>query len=578
MKLVRFEFECSRDIPFYAHLCNRFLTRYPDLTVARTATGYVLEQEDDQAGLERLAEEIAGEFPLSVWLTDSRILVAAERLGTRQPLPISGQFQDYCSHCHPRFGDNQSPQFGQLALPCPVCQGETHWLDTQDNTAALLQTLLGGDSVTVGGAVLSLKARDDSQSLLICNPNMLNPLFQLSAEQTLALSAIEKPAVLGRNKSPDESLPLARYRLCFPWNRELIVLCERLRQRGITWLALVCLEGEMQRPLVARIAGKWSPLTEPRPTPFSPAPEPLHDSVQLAGWQANWRKKVISFSPAPRGAQDADTLAHCALNAINLEHGMKTLVLDSAPNTAALHFTGDCEGKLVHTDNQGQVQTFLTLPSLPTRGAEVLSQLMAGEQAEVTTKFAARWPEVIARVEQFNSGAFAGTLTGLLALCALLLDLDKNGRGLRTMDHRQLADALEACAMEIPGRRAPRIDYPLIKNDSGLTIDWKRTLGSLMAFRLVEPEDAGKIAFGVFDSLADYLANWIEHLDNKFGICAVGLCGDEMAFECLAQRLAIRIGKNYPLLANHKLPLVGANYAAGALYLKRRRFAARSAE
>ncbi|MCF1437406.1 MAG: hypothetical protein LPD71_01220, partial [Shewanella sp.] len=367
------------------------------------------------------------------------------------------------------------------------------------------------------------------------------------------------------------------YRLCFPWNRQLIVLSERLRQRGVTWVAL---DGNSQRPMVARIAGQWSPITDTQPAPISPAPEPLHDSVQLSGWQASWHKQVLSFGTADIQtlAQDADTLAQCALNAINLEHGMKTLVLDSAPNTAALHFASSCEGKLVHTDNQGKIQTFLTLPSLPASGAVVLSQLKEGKQAKVTAKFAARWPEVIARVEQFNTGAFTGTLTGLLALCALFLDLDEDGRRQRTVCHRQLADALETCAMETPGRRAPRIDYPLTKGDSGLTIDWKSTLGSLMAFRLVEPEDAGKIALGLFDSLADYLANWIEHLDNKFAIKAVGLCGDEMAFECLAQRLAIRIGKNYPLLVNYKLPLIGANYAAGALYLKRRRFVARSAE
>ncbi|GAL06265.1 protein hydE [Photobacterium aphoticum] len=95
-----------------------------------------------------------------------------------------------------------------------------------------------------------------------------------------------------------------------------------------------------------------------------------------------------------------------------------------------------------------------------------------------------------------------------------------------------------------------------------------------MAFRLATDGDDAlvpKLAFGIMDSLADHLATWIEHLDGKHGIEQVVLAGNEMANECLAQRLAVRVGKNFPLFANRRLALDSSNLSVGALLLKQRR-------
>ncbi len=92
-----------------------------------------------------------------------------------------------------------------------------------------------------------------------------------------------------------------------------------------------------------------------------------------------------------------------------------------------------------------------------------------------------------------------------------------------------------------------------------------------MSFRLAGDTDAAKLCFAAQDSLADYLANWVEHLDLSIGIDCVLLAGSAMANPVLSKRIAIRIGKNFPLAASQLLDLDGALLAAGALWLRQRR-------
>lgn len=121
------------------------------------------------------------------------------------------------------------------------------------------------------------------------------------------------------------------------------------------------------------------------------------------------------------------------------------------------------------------------------------------------------------------------------------------------------------------GSNSPRIDYPLTKGEAHRSLNWCKTLGSLISFRLADDRDSHKLAFGMQDSLADFLANWIEHLDLNIGVNSVILAGSEFANEVLTQRLSLRLGKNFPLKINHRLDLDGNNLAVGGLYLKKRR-------
>ncbi|NVP02250.1 hypothetical protein HWA77_18715, partial [Photobacterium damselae subsp. damselae] len=156
-------------------------------------------------------------------------------------------------------------------------------------------------------------------------------------------------------------------------------------------------------------------------------------------------------------------------------------------------------------------------------------------------------------------------LSGIFAIAATVLGLD--GQNVS-----ELNDRLQAQAMSYPNYRGEQIDFDIDPDAEGRSIDWKKMVGSLMSYRLItEEHDIPQLAFGIYDSLADKLSNWIEHLDQQVGVKSVVLAGKGFTNEVFAWRTTLRIGKNYPININRKLDLEGANISAGSLYLKVRR-------
>ncbi|MGS0728935.1 Kae1-like domain-containing protein, partial [Shewanella sp. 0m-11] len=134
-----------------------------------------------------------------------------------------------------------------------------------------------------------------------------------------------------------------------------------------------------------------------------------------------------------------------------------------------------------------------------------------------------------------------------------------------------LCDFVVARAMCHKGANAPRIDFPLTRGEAFRSLNWCKTLGTIISFRLAEADNIDKLAFGMHDSFADYICNWIEHLDQNISIKSVVIAGSSFANEVLAERVALRLGKNFNLNTNTLMDLDGLNLAAGALYLKQRR-------
>ncbi|QDF66977.1 NiFe hydrogenase [Shewanella sp. SNU WT4] len=581
MKTVRFELTCSRPVPFYALMANHYLAKGQlDISIAATGNVYQLEACGHQADIEQLADDIAGDFLMSAWLTATKITVIDKGCGQKQALAISGYTPDYCRHCHSAFGDNQAAEFGNIHLACPVCRGEQAWQQSQLNSSVvkdLCRTLLSGDSIRLSdGSQLSLNAMakdTDAPSILVCNPNTTHQFFSLTAHQVLALSALEKPLIQAR-AIDNSRLPLPAYALGFGYDRETIIISEALRQLGVDF---VYLYAAAPRLALTWIDGAWCEISANSPCQFESAPMPRHDATWAQGIGSHWHKQVISCKPcASNSVKDAlqvtspQSLAQAALLGVKLEHGLR-------PNhhTLGLYFSSRSNGQMVYTDKDANIQPFLALPSLPSRGDELLAELKQGQHASLLAKFEQHFPQTLIRLARYQL-AQADSLSALMAMSAILLDLDDKlspyiTANLSHGDIATLSAALQACAESHPSNNSPRIDFPLVTTEQGLSINWGKTLASVMAFRLADPDSIAQIAYGFHDSLADYLANWVEHLDQKWGVDAVALSGDEMANNLLCQRLALRIGKNYPLLVNRRLAISGANVAAGALYLKQRR-------
>ncbi|QYJ80290.1 Kae1-like domain-containing protein [Shewanella acanthi] len=634
MKNIRFDFTCSRQVPFYAHLCNEFLNKaaqnYPHLNLCigleQQAFGpftYFIEALGEQNELEQLADAIAADFPISLWLTDSRIRVIETSTG-QQTLLDTGYNQGlssipFCPQCYPQLGDNQSPRFGVLSLECPCCHGERQLgpeqkaLTLSDIQAMAARLISQGEldlSLTEGLKVslTPIRSQNEAQSaarprLLICNPNTLNAHFCVNDEQVLALSSIEKPLICVRPIQDHDRLTLPLYDIGFAHNRMVLVLAELLRQKGIDWLYLTATKSSSDalRPQVTWIDGAFAQINaalqsqfciqsndegkgkQAQPLASFNAPEPLRDGLSLLGYQARWQahKKsahlgLLSVTTSSHAtsldevlnryhSKEDHTLADAALYAALLDGQMSRQ--QGAKHAVIIYLSRTFPSQIVSLDGKGETELFFALPELPDNGYEIFHQLETGPQKAIAQKFKSLFPDDYLALLSLKLNGRRDNLQSLWAIAAILIGLNPKDAKLAP---NTLSDALNAAAMRYHGSNAPRIDYPLTKGEAHRSLNWCKTLGTVLSFRVAGHSDPTQLAFAMHDSLADYLANWMEHLDLNLGVQQIALAGSEFENEVLCKRIGLRLGKNFPLLINRCLSLEGDNLAVGALYVKNR--------
>jgi hypothetical protein len=676
MHNIRFDFVCQRHVPLYEHLCNQYLERNEfNISIGAESEPqtskirYFIEAFATQAQLEALADEIASDFLLSVWLLDTHIQRIEQHSGQRKPFKIkplySGLPLYFCQHCQPQFGDNQHPSFGDINLQCHHCMGHEKLSRdekslTQADIAAMANRLLSHKSLplpilgitlwltppaailsstiqpsTIQPSTISPNADDQrinsSQTnapitaitttikyqrprILVCNPNSLNSHFIVNDSQVLALSSIEKPLLRVRPSSDHPSLLAPLYEIQFAENRLLVILTEVLRQKGINWLHVThdidlhtSQEALLNKPLrLASVNQQWLPITTlgngtiPLPTNVTC----LHDehhyqddlhtfTVQSSTTDINWRvsdngaKSSNSQSASPLAvpavlasslADDSSTITNdittslCALNAAVLrcdpnKNHHKTQFVKHA---AVLYFSQQNTCQIVTLDSQSKPELFFQLPTLPTTGYEICHSLSESPQKSLLDKFKQLFPAEYNQLLDLHIQANDGALSQLMAVATLIIGAYPVETAQR-VTVTELADKFIALAMAHHGNNAPRIDFPLTKGAAHRSLNWCKTLGSLMSFKLAGETNLAKLAFAFHDSFADYLSHWVEHLDQNIGVKQLVIAGSEFANPVLTDRVQLRIGKNFPLLVNPLLDLDGVNIAIGGLYLKQRR-------
>jgi hypothetical protein len=676
MHNIRFDFVCQRHVPLYEHLCNQYLERNEfNISIGAESEPqtskirYFIEAFATQAQLEALADEIASDFLLSVWLLDTHIQRIEQHSGQRKPFKIkplySGLPLYFCQHCQPQFGDNQHPSFGDINLQCHHCMGHEKLSRdekslTQADIAAMANRLLSHkalplpilgitlwltppaaifsstiQSSTILPSTISQNADDQrinsSQTnapitaitttikyqrprILVCNPNSLNSHFIVNDSQVLALSSIEKPLLRVRPSSDHPSLLAPLYEIQFAENRLLVILTEVLRQKGINWLHVThdidqhtSQEALLNKPLrLASVNQQWLPITTlgngtiPLPTNVTC----LHDehhyqddlhtfTVQSSTTDINWRvsdngaKSSNSQSASPLAvpavlasslADDSSTITNdittslCALNAAvlrcdpNKNHHKAQFV----KHAAVLYFSQQNTCQIVTLDSQSKPELFFQLPTLPTTGYEICHSLSESPQKSLLDKFKQLFPAEYNQLLDLHIQANDGALSQLMAVATLIIGAYPVETAQR-VTVTELADKFIALAMAHHGNNAPRIDFPLTKGAAHRSLNWCKTLGSLMSFKLAGETNLAKLAFAFHDSFADYLSHWVEHLDQNIGVKQLVIAGSEFANPVLTDRVQLRIGKNFPLLVNPLLDLDGVNIAIGGLYLKQRR-------
>ncbi|MFS1422974.1 hypothetical protein [Shewanella sp. 10N.286.48.B5] len=458
------------------------------------------------------------------------------------------------------------------------------------------------------------------QHILICNPQHLSKYFAVQQYHTLALSSLEKPRLklMSADAAVFSGVTTAKhqakckvqptltdpyYQVSFADSRLLMALADQLNTIGIDWVYIDTndsvsadthndlhkpLTKSIAKPSVTRINNTWVEIASNHQFSINGA-SPLHDVAQYKHYEASWNNKQIHcrMSAADNTAVTELTVtgidaASCAMHAglLNLSEAVISQIANrmlsnqtlaatdkQSITSATLYFSHDNPSVVITQNKQQKIAQFLRLPTFEQHGADIIAQLQH-EESKVLAKFTLAFPQQIHQLALTTLDKASDNIQHFIGLAAMLILDDEALNQLTSIDAK--ADAFHALAQQYHGNNAPRIDFPLCSENGYRSINWRRTFASLMSFKLAGANPA-ILAFGFFDSLADYLSNWLDHLEQQQGIDAVVLAGNDLVYSVLAERLCMRLQKNYPLVVNHQLDLDGANIAIGGLYLAKRR-------
>ncbi|MCL1065616.1 hypothetical protein L2735_02170 [Shewanella olleyana] len=604
------------------HINNDLQAKHAQFRPVHT---YFLEVEASETELSALADEIAAKFLYSIWLESAEVILIEQRKGTKTCLQHQALHQGFCSECEPLISNLDKDI--EISTPCPQCFGERKLQQyeiglNQQDISDVVDRILQGEEVWLGKQTsqvsLSLHpivsnqtsalCDGDLQQVLITDPQVISSSFIVNQQQALALSSFEKPFLKlqpnikleNEHTVLNQDLNDSYYNVAFADSRLLIRVAALLKSKQIDWLYI---KKPQKNVSVSWVNNVWV-QNQATADIFFKAPMPKHDDNRYLQddrlYNASWQKNTLTCTVTESDETLASSLiqqkplpgidaATCALHAGLLSTGCVTSskssieASSSLKKLACIYLSKSQSSCVITQTQQGDIGSFLQMPTLPQSGNQLVEELVASDKNTIFNKYCVAYPEVFKLLADFTLSAStqADSLQTFMAYAALIVlpdeEVRKNGPNSAISTVPELADKFHALAQRYHGNNAPRVDFPLCainsEDNNALhkrSINWRKTLASLMSFKLAGANPA-ILAFGFFDSLTDYLSNWVDHLEQEQGIDAVVLAGSDFSYEVMASRLCIRLGKNYPLIVNRQLDLEGANIAVGGMYLAKRR-------
>ncbi|WP_028115086.1 hypothetical protein [Ferrimonas senticii] len=547
MKL-RFNFATARPVAHYARLCNQFL-QHPNVKAIRhNDQGYAIEAEGEQPQLEQLADLLAATLPLSCWSTGTSTEAIEQFSGEAQELPYQYSDIAYCRHC--------------LDKPTEDCRHCGTPADAVVDIDALV-----ADFVEVGRAsyrnhrgrrtVVALsQITAEHQQLMFCNGKDLNQALYIDNDGVLRLSGIEKPQLRLQPRpafSQQHQLPRPLYNCHLADDRIAHQLALRLAERGVVAVAVEC---DYQPLLIAQwLNGPAALAGDPALTPLA-VREPQQYSAHVGHYRACYHNDKVKLTRCDISKPVEPTkAAEYALQAMQQQQRFDD-------STAVLYLSRQHQSGVIYKDRQGQIQWLVKLDYQDANPADRLTALASSSASaeRLIERFQAKHGDWLAQLTATNHRRPRGNLSGIMAMVAWLWELDGGH------DVQIAAEALLASALGHNQLKAPRIDFRLRKGEDAAEVDFLPALQAAISYRLADPDGAAGVAFGVIDSFADFVGNWIERLDADIGLSGLVLAGDEFDNPILLQQLRLRLARNIKLSLPQPLDIAGNNLALGALF------------
>lgn len=554
MKL-RFNFLCHRPVPYYAQQCNQLLSHPHVFATGIDGNNYYFEAEGNLAELSQLAEQVGQQWSLSCWLKQSSMVQIDDFSGDTLALSHSPCQSPYCFHCQEHLDD------------CRYCGSEA--LSAEEIEHAVEQFMQTGVcQLNIGGTVrrfhkLTELSLSTHKQLLFCRIDALNEALHISNEGIRLLSSLEKPMLqlLAKDSFIERhQLAPVLHRVHLADDRLTLALSQALAAKGIDAVVVE----DNQPKLLLSIFDQQPLALSHRQQPKAPSlAKPLWDGAVIGGYSASIDNDQLQVKPAPElDATIADKwAAACALHTAQLTAPQNSV-------TAVLFLSRQRQSGLLYQDKQGEYQWLVKLPDALPGAGKVLETIAANPDtgARLVERFKQTQPERAKALEEQCSSDMAGGLSSLYALVAWLIQVASPED-----DARLAAEKFTALALGFDGKFSPRIDFKLKREQEVLTLQVAKALQACLSYSLADEQSAQGVCYGVVDSLADFIANWVEQLDDDIGIDQLALAGDEFHSPILLDRIHRRLGNNFTLLLPQETDFEGNNLAMGGLFLQQRR-------
>jgi hypothetical protein len=591
---IAFKFNYIHDNGLFTRLLKRIAERSPlQLTLYKEKTNHIIAASGDQSELEALAELVSQLIPQSLFLSDHSIeeiemIDDSKQLGTED---VSYKVP-YCPECQERVMKTLDP-FEE----CSVCSFSDVKLSlddlcvftkTEEEKPEGLFEILAEQLIKTGklslptfNGVRDFSLLDTQENInsgiLICDPSELSNTFVITQDELDTLMMIEKPSLRLKPKikfRAEYELDRPFYAVFFADDKITLALTLALSRKGV--FAVYCDNVTSLR--TASALGEHVIIDAGRDMLPYKHPMTIEQAAccTLDGFTALGNNKGLfldtGFLPAEPCikfiSKDEPSVsgkgiffepAHAALRSAVLEHDLQGrslcgIYLSRTHDSRIFCFSS----KIGYTSLAAFSSELLDTPKSM---LEAIAQ-MDEEGMRLVANYQKNYPKLYEQIENasFDLDTGVSMLSRLWAMAAVFIGLSRGG------DIHKACEELEATALEFNGKSGPRIDYKVMKSETGYKVDPRLAIRSAMSFKLAGVDEY-LLSFGFIDSLADFIAEQAELADGNIAIEGVSLNGSLFENRQLLMRGYNALSPNYTIYRNKRLPLDGANLAIGAVTL-----------
>lgn len=116
------------------------------------------------------------------------------------------------------------------------------------------------------------------------------------------------------------------------------------------------------------------------------------------------------------------------------------------------------------------------------------------------------------------------------------------------------AKEFEAVALNVNSKSGIQIDMKLVNIEGVNYLDYRKVVQSIMSFKMADV-DNGTLAFSFFESLSEFVSNYVTEIEKDIKAKDVVLCGDMFANSILLSKTDKNLSKSYNVILPKEYPL-----------------------